>query len=175
MKNFIGKSRAVEQSLHTSKQMPTLRCREPSERCKCGHCNNMPTEEDIVCCFEWEEWLQRGGGPDLKFYLFCLLVDFVWNCTSSFYKLEAIKYNGRGPILFWWRSRSTHLHSALTVHCCLHSASSWVSCNAALFLSILKATCVRMSRARETSSLGLYLDMGDRLGEIMYYDLCNAN
>ena len=33
-----------------------------------------------------------------------------------------------------------------------------------LFLSINKATCARISRPREMSSLGLYLDMGGSFG-----------
>ena len=36
--------------------------------CQCGHCGNMPSEEESMCCFEWEEWLQRGGGPDVRFH-----------------------------------------------------------------------------------------------------------
>ena len=38
--------------------------------CRCGHCGNMSTEGESMCCFEWEEWLQRGGGPDVGYILF---------------------------------------------------------------------------------------------------------
>lgn len=32
--------------------------------CLCGCCEQMPREEECLCCKEWELWVQEGADPD---------------------------------------------------------------------------------------------------------------